>query len=161
MQTAYNMYQEEAILGTLVDESSPRDVVSGILQGTAVVGSAVGKVIGKEGQFQSVSATVKMSGVVLRSLTFVDESDRDTTVGNNKVIPVIRKGKVWVHMETAFNPDTDTLHVRITDGGAGKGVGQFRNDVDGGDAVPVTGNVVVLSHMTGAGLCKLELNKPA
>jgi hypothetical protein len=100
-------------------------------------------------------------GVVLKSMSMeASMSDVLPSYPANSVANIMKQGQVWVYFETAFNPDSDTLYVRFKDGGTGKGVGQFRNDTDSGTCAAVTGNFKVLSHLTGAGNGKLELNKP-
>ena len=76
------------------------------------------------------------------------------------VVNVLRRGNVWVQCETAFNPDTDTLYLRHTVGGATELVGQFRNDSDSGDAVAVAGNVRGRTSLASAGLLLVEINRP-
>lgn len=78
----------------------------------------------------------------------------------NDVANVLRIGAIWTQFETAFDPDVDTLYVRFQNAGANEAIGWFRNDADSGDAVAVTGNIRVVSHLSAAGLGVIELNKP-
>lgn len=102
-----------------------------------------------------------LCGVVLKSMSMeASLSDVLPSYPANSVANIMQCGQVWVYFETAFNPDSDTLYVRFKDGGTGKAVGQFSNTADSGTCIAVTGNFKVLSHLSGAGNGKLELNKP-
>ena len=56
--------------------------------------------------------------------------------GDGDVVPVIRKGAVWVKSENAVSAG-DAVFVRITSGAGGSQLGAFRNDADTASAVQV------------------------
>jgi len=79
----------------------------------------------------------------------------------NGVANILRKGAIYVQMETAFDPDIDVLFIRHAAGGATELVGQFRNDADSGNATSLASlPIKVRSALSAAGLAILELNLP-
>lgn len=66
----------------------------------------------------------------------VEEAAYDAATYNR--VPVVEKGAVWVLTSEAVDP-TDAVYLQHTDGGAGKPVGSFRTDNDGGNAGAITG----------------------
>jgi len=79
----------------------------------------------------------------------------------NDVANILRKGAIYVQMETAFDPDVDTLYIRHEAGSATELVGQFRNDADSGKATSLaTLPIVVRTALSAAGLATLEINLP-
>lgn len=79
----------------------------------------------------------------------------------NGLANILRKGAIYVQMETTFDPDIDTLFIRHAAGGATELVGQFRNDADSGKATTLTSlPIVVRSALSAAGLAILEINLP-
>lgn len=79
----------------------------------------------------------------------------------NGVANILRRGAIYVHMETAFDPDVDTLYIRHEANGATKLVGQFRNDSDSGKATSLASlPIVVRNSLSASGLAVLEINLP-
>lgn len=70
--------------------------------------------------------------------------------------PVMRMGHFAVLSETAFNADTDTPYIRITDGGDYEAI--IRNDADGGDAIDASSIIKVISSTAAAGTVEIHLD---
>ena len=79
----------------------------------------------------------------------------------NATANILRKGAIYVYMETAFDPDVDTLYVRHEANGATGLVGQFRNDSDSSKATSLSAlPIKVRSNLSAAGLAIIEINLP-
>lgn len=73
---------------------------------------------------------------------------------------ILRRGRLYVNFETAFDPDKDTLYVRHT-AATGKHIGDFRKDADTNKAVSLAGLPIrVVSHLSAAGMGVIEINLP-
>jgi hypothetical protein len=162
-QLNYNIDQNAAMLGMLVN-SEFKHTESMIASEIIPVGRGVTKVVGEDGQIQLPDVTDNdFFGVAHRSQALeggLPNTTVDPVYPIKSLVNTLRRGSVWVYFETAFDPDSDTLYMRAVAGGAGEEPGQFRNDIDGGDAVAVTGNVVVRTTLAAAGLGAIEINKP-
>jgi len=95
-----------------------------------------------------------IAGVVTLNIDANVISDTDV-VEAETMLSVMRQGVVWVNVEDAVAIG-GVPHVRV--GGAGT-IGAFRSDVDGGDAIALTG-AVFRSSTAGAGLAMVALNRP-
>jgi len=73
-------------------------------------------------------------------------------------VNTLRQGAAHVVVEEAVTSD-DVVYCRFLDGGAGKAVGQFRNDADSGTCLLVS-NVKFKSNTSAAGIAILEINNP-
>jgi hypothetical protein len=88
-------------------------------------------------------------------------SDNEASYPNESVSNILRRGRIYVWFETAFNPDKDTLYVRHTVNGEGTAIGQFRNDADTSRAVSLSSLPIrVISYLTAAGMGVVEINLP-
>lgn len=76
------------------------------------------------------------------------------------VANILRRGRIWVNFETAFDPDKDTLYVRHT-ADTGKYVGDFGNTSDSSKCTSLSGlPITVITHLTAAGMGVIEINLP-
>lgn len=80
--------------------------------------------------------------------------------GDKKLANILRRSSLYVQFETAFDPDSDTLYCRFIAGGSTELIGQFRNDTDSGKAFVISGNFMVKTTLTAAGLGIIEINRP-
>ena len=71
-------------------------------------------------------------------------------------LPVMRLGHFSVYCETAFNADSDTPYIRITDAGDYECV--LRNDADGGDAIDASSIVKVINSIASAGEVEIHID---
>jgi hypothetical protein len=79
---------------------------------------------------------------------------------NGAPVSCLIKGSIWVNAETVVI-NGDSVYMRVIANGAGKAVGQFRNDSDGGKAVLVNGAVWRTVTTATGQLAIVELNVPA
>ena len=172
MQTAYNLNPPAARSGQLYDVSGNYDIATRVSSVAAPFGSFMVKDTGDDNvklPSASASSSSVIDGVVVYSaFTQSGLAGDGVTPGveAGKPINMLRKGRIWVYCETAFNPDSDTLFVRYTANGAGKVVGQVRNDSDGGKADELGANGFLVAYqalntLTGAGFLLLDLNIPS
>jgi len=170
-QTAYNFFPPISLAGEFYD-SAPHDIVTRTCATLAVgFGTFLVKDAG-DGNVLPPSAAASSSSViegVVAYSQFIESGlsgDGKTPASPaGKPINCLQRGRIYVVCETAFNPDSDTLFVRFTANGAGKLVGQVRNDNDGGkaDELGVNGynvNYKALNTLTAAGLLALDINLP-
>lgn len=164
-QTNYSINQAAAMLGMLAD-SRVKHTESMICSENMPIGRGAVKVVGEDDQVQLPDATdYILFGVVQHSHALEGGLPGGTTpvqYPTNKPANILRKGAIYVHFETAFDPDTDTLYVRTGAGGAGEEPGQFLNTGTpaSGTAAAVTGDIAVRTTLAAAGLGILELNLP-
>ena len=86
--------------------------------------------------------------------------DNSASHAANSLVNVLRRGKIFVNFETAFDPDQDTLYVRYT-ADTGKYIGDFGNTADSARCVSLAGLPIrVVTHLTAAGIGIVELNLP-
>lgn len=162
MQLAYNFNMPLAVEGKQAD-SAINNLVEGTsaASGSVPFGRAVVKVTGKDDQVILPSATgQKFIGI--STLSQAEEQASGTGIveyADKEPVNVMRKGKIFVFVEEAINPDTDTPFFRHTSGGGGSVIGRFRKDGDTGtaDAVP---NSRFVDSTTGPGLAVIEINNP-
>ena len=111
------------------------------------------------------SATADVTQALLEGVVILSDTlENDPTVTYPQfplgvAFPVLKRGPVVVQCETAFNPATDTLYMRVAANGAGTAAGQVCNAADGSNTVslaslPIKG----LNTLTAAGLLQLDLN---
>jgi hypothetical protein len=112
------------------------------------------------------ASTDKLLGILVASHAIESVNDgEEPTVKSGTQGNILRKGRIWVWCEEAFDPSSDVLHVRFTANGAGKYPGQVLAGVDGGkaDELGASGYGVthrVLNALTEAGLLQIEINLP-
>ena len=134
---------------------------TGVASGAITFGKAVVKVVGDDDGVILPSATgQQFLGVSV--MHQVAEQALGTGVvqyEDKEPINVMRKGKIFVFVEEAVDPDTDSVFFRHTAGGGGSVIGRFRTDADtaSADAVP---NARFVETTTGAGLTVIEINNP-
>ena len=86
--------------------------------------------------------------------------DNEATVAAESLVNVLRRGRIAVKFETAFNIEKDTLYVRHTVNRATV-VGDFRNSSDTDSATSLSGYPVrVLESLSAAGIGFIEINLP-
>lgn len=86
--------------------------------------------------------------------------DNTATAAAETLVNVLRRGRIAVYFETAFNVEKDTLYVRHTVNGSTV-VGDFRNSSDTNRATSLSGYPIrVLQSLTGAGIGFIEINLP-
>lgn len=103
--------------------------------------------------FGIVQGTQAMEGAL-------PNADNEGSYAAKSLVNVLRKGRIAVNFETAFDPDKDTLYVRYT-ADTGLYIGDFRNDADTSKATSLAGLPIrVISHLTAAGLGIIEIDLP-
>ncbi|BBO74407.1 hypothetical protein DSCW_18240 [Desulfosarcina widdelii] len=115
-------------------------VTKGSGEGLAVLPDATGEVTGLVGL-----------GVVVRSHT----QPQDEGYADGDVMPVIKKGRVWVPVEDEVTAESAAF-VRFV-AGAGEQLGAFRSDADGTDAVALP-NAKFVTDAAAGELALLDLN---
>lgn len=158
-QTAYSLNQATAMLGMKADAMF--DLVESAWVST-IEAIPVGRICVKDISFdngcQLPDGTNQefIGGAILEAKLVADNAGvvaypvKDT-------VNILREGKMWVWTEQAVNPDTSSVFVRITDGGAGKARGQCRIDADTAAAIAFP-KAKFRSTTSGAGLVLLEIN---
>ena len=86
------------------------------------------------------------------------EGSDAATFAPNSTLSVLRRGEAWVLTEDAVTKGADAF-VRIANAVGADPLGLFRIDVDGGDAIAMTG-ARFASTTTGRGLVKVRINRP-
>ncbi len=115
------------------------------------------------------AGTDKILGVVLHSHT-IENQYKDNV--NPPTIPagtpfnVLRKGRIYVSCDGAFDPASDTAFVRFTANGSTKLPGMLTNSADSGkaDELNASGYLVqnrILRKITAAGVMPVEINLPS
>jgi hypothetical protein len=86
--------------------------------------------------------------------------DNAATAAAETMVNVLRRGRMAVKFETAFNIEKDTLYVRHTVNGSTV-VGDFRNTSDTNRATSLSGYPIkVLESLSAAGIGFIEINLP-
>lgn len=159
-QTTFNDEPGASFAGMLAD-SKPADIISRALGGAANV--SFGRMLGygatpadEVAALADGAAIGAMAGVSVHRHT----PDRASLTGTEGIVPdemvdVLRKGRVWVAVDTAVTPG-DPVHVVQT--GATKGA--FRASADGGNTTDISTKARWESTTTGAGIAILDLNLP-
>lgn len=104
-------------------------------------------------------ATGEITGGTDLGISIGDSSypnDSGTGYADNKSVPIMRKGRIWVRTEDIC-AEGGAVFVRFTDPQTGYGLGSFRSDADGSDAVALPGARYWLTS-AAAGLNIVELN---
>ncbi len=115
-------------------------VTKGSGEGLAVLPDATGEVTGLAGL-----------GVTVRSHT----QPQDAGYADEDVMPVMKKGRVWVPVEDAVVAESAAF-VRFV-AGEGEALGAFRSDADGTDAVALP-NAKFVTDAAAGELAMLDLN---
>lgn len=171
MQTSYNLNPSASFAGLLGDTGEV-DIVTRTGTEKVLYGNIVMKATGDDNvklPDAAADATHRLEGILVYSQDVQSGLSGDgATPGLDAGTPlnILRKGRIWVYCETAFNPDSDTLFVRFTDNGAGKTKGQVRNDADSGkaDELGASGYGIAfkpLNTLTAAGYLLLDVNFPS
>ena len=161
-QLSYSENMPLAVEGKQAD-AAINNLIEGTLYASGAIpfGRSVVKVTGEDDGVILPSATgQKFVGVSV--LTQVEEQVLTTGVveyDDKDPINVMRKGKIWVYVEEAVDPDTDSVYFRHTAGAGGSVIGRFRTDADTAtaDAVP---NARFVTSTTAAGIAVIEINNP-
>jgi hypothetical protein len=150
----------KAFAGMLADSHGPKDVTTGKAVAAAI---AIGRLVvvdsaNGDGAVKVPAATGDVTnlarGVAMHSHSLESSSSGSPTWPIKSAVPVLLKGRVYVTAEDAV-ADGAAVFVRHT----GANAGQFRSDVDGGNATLLPG-AKYRSSTTGAGLAVVELNMP-
>ena len=140
MQTSYSIDMAAATDGLLYDIGF-NDIVSGIAQGAMVPGVFVTKGTTDKGvkvpaAAAEVTNPLLARGFVVRDLAKEVDASGELSYVAEDVVSVIKKGRIWVKCEDAFN-QSDAVLVRITAASPNLQLGQIR--------VGATSNAVVLA----------------
>lgn len=135
-QTSYSINQAAARVGMIADTSKVKDVESYQNPAAAVF---IGRVVTKGGATNEVvhpdAATEITDEKLVRGVVVHAHEceSRDDGLGPNypakSVVPVMRKGRIWVKAEDAITEGTSTVNVRFADGAA-SGNGALRGAAD-------------------------------
>lgn len=106
------------------------------------------------------TADADIAGVTTRGLDALvhDYGSNDGLFEPGQTMNVLHEGDVIVYVEDAVTKGAGAF-TRIANAVAGKTLGTFRSDADGGDAIAMTG-AKYQSSTTGAGLAILRVNRP-
>lgn len=167
MQTSYRNAPAAGFPGMKAD-SRFSEVISGVAGADIIPGRVVVLTSGTENTMRlptTGDVSASFFGVAL-SPTTVEQvfgsNTGDIAIKQYNDVPTLRKGSAFVYNEEAMAMG-DSVFVRIIDGGAGKAVGQVRNDADG--TTPATcvawtaARVVSPSATAGEGVV-IEFNLP-
>lgn len=143
-------FSEKAVEGGLVDTGFT-DKITNFSDDTVPFGYGLHE--DGEGKSKLPAGAGVFRGVALHTVTVEQVAGSDLSYAPNNAIPVLRKGRVWVRAEDAVTADAQAFLRQ-----AGGNEGQFRSDVDGGNAVAVN---AWFRTSAGAGeLVILEVNLP-
>ena len=104
----------------------------------------------------SSAEALRCVGVATRDNNAIGSGTAGYPVG--WLVNVLRRGQIAVLCETACD-DGAQAFLRFTDNGAGKSIGQWRNDADTGKAVAVPGCVFRTTTAGTGKVVKLEVNR--
>jgi hypothetical protein len=164
---------EELLPGQIAD-SGDHNIISCVSDADVVMGRFVADAgLAADGKTQKAllpaanAGTDKLLGVVVRTHTVeVDSADPYPTIPAGKPFGVLRRGRVGVSVDAAFDPASDTAYVRFTANGATKQPGMLTDSDDTGkaDELDASGYLVrhrVLRARTAAGVIPVEINLPS
>jgi len=164
-QTAYNTNMTVAVAGMFADSAGNPKKVSTYKNPDAEIpfGLGVVKVAGQPDQVAlptGASTAASLLGIAHRDLTVeLGQATLENAYPVESAVAVMSRGRIWVRAEEAVAP-TDAVYMRIASPGAApEAIGAFRNDVDGGDALLLTG-CRFISYDATTGLAILEINLP-
>lgn len=78
----------------------------------------------------------------------------------NDMMPVLRRGRIWVTVEEAVTAFVSPVFVRFTANAGTTAIGRFRTSADTARAVQLPGAQFLTSQSTIDGLALLEVNLP-
>lgn len=137
MQTSYSIYQAAGMLGMIADSSIVQDVESyknpdaEVKFGHAVTRGAASDEIIHPDSAAKITDEKLVRGVVIAAHEM--ESKQDGAVAGyvpKSVVPVMRKGRVWVLAEDTITEGTSTVNVRHAANGGNTQLGRFRGAAD-------------------------------
>jgi len=164
-QLSYPTDTTNAFAGMLADNERNSDILSRQSEDAVAHPHGVAVVVGTDPERQVLLPTgaANLLGVVVHSHAAEVGSDDLNLVNLNDTINVLHEGRIFVELETG-SPSvvamTTGVFVRVANAGAGEGIGRFRGDVDGGDALTVTGARWITSGAAGD-VVVLEIDKGA
>ena len=158
-QTSYAFNMPLAVEGKIADSEFNLKEGTWVATEAIAFGRGVTKVIGEDDQIQLPDGTDN----TFHGVSIMHQNDEQSLSGNtnydiNEPINVMRKGKIWVHVEEAVDPDTDSPFFRYA-AGSETVLGRFRTDADTATAAAVP-NARFVTSTSGAGLAVLEINNP-
>ncbi len=170
-QLTYTQFPPNPRPGTLSDMGLNLKAITGVASVLIPFGRFVQKLVGTDQGIQLPGATFDPTtqglgplGVAMATQAIESQLSGTAPAGYQAkdAVNVARSAAIWVQCETAFDPDTAELYVRITESATGAADnGQVRNDSDSGKAVKLVKNTYrVLNTLTGAGLLNIEINLP-
>lgn len=136
MQTSYSINQSAGRPGAIADSAMVQDIETYknpagiVLFGHLVVRGADTESIIPPAAAASITDEKLVRGIVVASHEM--ESNRDGLLPNyvaNSVVPVMRKGRIWVQSESAITEGTSTVNARFAVG-AGSRLGALRGAAD-------------------------------
>lgn len=103
-------------------------------------------------------------GVLSRSHAVAPEllpsTDEDAGLPTTQPGNVLRKGRMWVKVETAVTPASTVYFRHAAPGASPEAIGRFRANNDGGDATACPSGVRFLTSASAGSLAILEVNLP-
>lgn len=166
-QLTYATDLTNAFAGMLADLSPRNDAKSYANEEAAGIPHGVAVVHGTDPERQMLLPTgaATLLGVVIHSHANEVGADDENLVDPNMTASVLGEGRIYVELEDSSPTvvaGTTGVFVRTANAGAGEGLGRFRGDVDGGDALTLTGgrwitgggpgDVVILELDSGASI---------
>jgi hypothetical protein len=160
-QLAYN--QDPAIgREGLIADNSFRDVLSRVAETDLPAGRVVTKGT-DEKEAKLPAAAADITGKDVLGITVFDASREPHTATDEyeatDVIPVLRRGRIWMVAEDAVT-EGDDVYVRHVAAGAEE-LGRVRSDADGTDAAILPGSTFRTSTSGADQLVVVEINLPA
>lgn len=172
VQTSYDDAPGIARPGQLADNGDV-DIITCLSASDVVVGRFVADAgLASDGKTQlallpaAAAATDAILGVVVHTHALEsDAAETYPTIPAGKPFGVLRKGRIFVSVEDAFDPGSDTAFVRFTANGATKQPGMLAKGADSGkaDELGTDGygvNHRVLQETAAAGVVAVEINLP-
>lgn len=158
VQTSITDNPERAYAGMPADASLD-DVVTAVIQTAA--GTTAGRFVSRdstdEGECKAPAAAGDITSQTILGVVLRDVAREPAAFAQYATLSILRKGRVWVTIEDAFDVG-DPIYIRKTSGGAAEVLGAVRTDSDSGDAVLVPG--VILSSGDAGDLGLIEINFP-
>lgn len=153
-QLTYPTDLTNAFAGMLADLSPRNDIVSytseeatSFPHGTAVVHGT-----DPDRQMLLPTGAATLLGVTVHSHAEEVGADDQNLIDENRTKNVLREGRIYVELEgssPAVVAGTTGVFVRTAGAGVGEGLGRFRGDADGGDALTLTGGRWITSGSAG------------
>lgn len=152
-QNSYEVNMDIAFEGMLADSLGAKDAHSKSVEGAGLefgLGCALGT---NDDQVKQLAAiTDKFAGVLIH------RHKEEGTLSDKESVSVLRKGRIYVKVETAV-VQGDAAHVRAIAPGV-EVIGAFRNSADGVNTIDLSGLATFKTSAAAGELAVLDINLP-